>query len=45
MTDPRFTTLPAGPRLEDAVAAVAPGRTPDADDVRNAEQHAALRDD
>jgi hypothetical protein len=44
-TDPRFTTLPDGVRLEDTVAVVDTNRTPGPDDVRNAEQHAALRDD
>jgi len=41
----RFTTLPAGVRAEDTVAGVDTTRAPDPDDVRNVDQHAALRDD
>lgn len=44
-TDSRFTTLPDGVRLEDTVAGVDTRRTPEPDDVRNVEQHAATRDD
>jgi hypothetical protein len=43
--DTRFTTLPAGVRAEDTVAGVDTTRAPDAEDVRNVDQHAALRDD
>jgi len=43
--DPRFTTLPAAVRAEDMVAGVDTGQSPDPDDVRNVDQHAALRDD
>lgn len=41
----RFTTLPAGVRPEDTVAGVDTGHSPEPDDVRNVDQHAALRDD
>jgi hypothetical protein len=43
--DSRFTTLPAGVRPEDLVAGVDTGRSPEPDDVRNVDQHAATRDD
>ena len=42
---PRYTTLPPGVRAEDMVAGVDADQTPDPDDVRNVDQHAALRDD
>ena len=41
----RFTTLPAAVRAEDTVAGVDTGHSPEPDDVRNVDQHAALRDD
>jgi hypothetical protein len=41
----RFTTLPAGVRAEDMVAGVDTDDPPEPDDVRNVDQHAALRDD
>lgn len=40
-----FRRLPPGVRLEDTVAGQDPDPVPDADDVRNADQHRALRDD
>ncbi|MBD3925541.1 hypothetical protein IEZ26_12970 [Nocardioides cavernae] len=43
--DTRFTTLPAGVRAEDMVAGVDAGSSPEPDDVRNVDQHAATRDD
>lgn len=43
--DTRFTTLPAGVRAEDMVAGVDAAQPPEPDDVRNVDQHAALRDD
>ena len=43
--DSRFTTLPAGVPAEDLVAGVDTGHPPEPDDVRNVDQHAALRDD
>ena len=43
--DSRFTTLPAGVRAEDTVASVDTSHAPDPDDVRNVDQHSALRDD
>ena len=43
--DTRFTTLPAGVRAEDLVAGVDTGHSPEPDDVRNVDQHAATRDD
>ncbi|GIM65389.1 hypothetical protein Pve01_85820 [Planomonospora venezuelensis] len=43
--DSRFTTLPVGVRVEDTVAGVDTEHAPDPDDVRNVDQHAALRDD
>ena len=43
--DTRFTTLPDAVRAEDMVAGVDTGRSPDPDDVRNVDQHAATRDD
>ena len=43
--DTRFTTLPAGVRAEDLVAGVDTGHSPEPDDVRNVDQHAASRDD
>ena len=43
--DTRFTTLPAGVRAEDLVAGIDTGHSPEPDDVRNADQHAATRDD
>ena len=41
----RFTTLPDPVRTEDMVAGVDTGHSPEPDDVRNVDQHAALRDD
>ncbi|MCP3422063.1 hypothetical protein [Nocardioides pinisoli] len=41
----RFATLPADVRAEDMVAGVDTGYSPEPDDVRNVDQHAALRDD
>lgn len=41
----RFATLPADVRAEDMVAGVDTGHPPEPDDVRNVDQHAALRDD
>ena len=41
----RFTTLPDAVRAEDMVAGVDTGHSPEPDDVRNVDQHAALRDD
>ncbi|MFC7726766.1 hypothetical protein ACFQW6_16765 [Nocardioides sp. GCM10028917] len=41
----RFTTLPADVRAEDMVAGVDTDHAPEPDDVRNVDQHAALRDD
>ena len=43
--DKRFTTLPAGVRAEDLVAGIDTGHSPEPDDVRNVDQHAATRDD
>ena len=43
--DTRFTTLPAGVRAEDLVAGIDTGHSPEPDDVRNVDQHAATRDD
>lgn len=43
--DSCFTTLPDGVRFEDTVAGVDTSRTPEPDDVRNFEHHAATRDD
>ncbi|MCF6379667.1 hypothetical protein L2K70_18810 [Nocardioides KLBMP 9356] len=45
MGDPDYRTLPPAPRLDETVASTDPDRAPDADDVRNVNQHAALRDE
>ena len=44
-TDSPYSQLPPAVRVEDTVAGVATSSPPEPDDVRNAEQHAALRDD
>ncbi len=44
-TEPRFSTLPASVGVEDTIASVDTSRFPDPDDVRNVDQHSALRDD
>ncbi len=44
-TDPRFSALPATVGIEDTIASVDTSRFPDPDDVRNVDQHSALRDD
>lgn len=43
--DSRFTSLPAGVRAEDTVASVDTSHAPEPDDVRNVDQHSALRED
>lgn len=44
-TGPRFSTLPTGVAVEDTIASVDTSHSPDPDDVRNVDQHSALRDD
>ncbi len=44
-TGQRFSTLPASVAVEDTIASVDTRRSPDPDDVRNVDQHRALRDD
>jgi hypothetical protein len=41
----RFMTLPDGLRPDDLVAGVDTGHSPEPEDVRNVDQHAATRDD
>ena len=43
--DRDFSELPPAVRIEDTLASIDPDRLPDADDVRNVDQHGALRDD
>ncbi|WP_207084659.1 hypothetical protein [Nocardioides sp. S5] len=43
--DRRFSTLPASVGVEDTIASVDTSHSPDPDDVRNVDQHRALRDD
>lgn len=43
--DKDYTTLPPSPALDQLVGTVDTDRTPDPDDVRNVDQHHALRED
>jgi hypothetical protein len=45
MGDPDYRTLPPTVRIDATIASVDTAARPDSDDVRNVDQHAALRDD
>ena len=45
MGDPDYRTLPPTTHLDETITSADADPAPDADDVRNVDQHAALRDD
>ncbi|HEV2796666.1 MAG TPA: hypothetical protein VGV65_03520 [Nocardioides sp.] len=45
MGDPDYRTLPPTVRIDETITSLDTATPPDPDDVRNVDQHAALRDD